>query len=60
MIYAVAAVGVLLLLAMSATAPRAFVVILTLAVLSLAAWYIFAPERKYENQAPPRVVAPTR
>jgi hypothetical protein len=58
MVYGVVAMVVVVLLFMAATSPRAFVVVLTLALLSLGVWYFFSPEPKYENEPPTRVTAP--
>ena len=58
MIFAVGALFVGALLFMAATSPRAFVVLLTLALLSFGAWYVLSPSPEHENQPPPRVMPP--
>jgi len=50
--------AVLALVVMAATSPRSTMIVLVLGVMALVAWWTLAPEPKYENQSPPRVMAP--
>ena len=58
MTYAAGALAILALLALAFTSPRATIIVFALGVLGFLAWWTLTPERKYENQPPPRVMAP--
>ena len=58
MVFILGALATGVLVFMAATSPRAFLVVLALALVSFFAWYILSPTPTYENEPPPRVMAP--
>ena len=58
MIYAAIGFGTIAFLALAFTSPRASIIVMVLAVMGFIGWWVFAPEVKYENQPPPRVMPP--
>ena len=58
MVYFPVLMAAVILVFMAAASPRSFMVVLTLGLLLLGAWFYFSPEPKYENEPPARVTAP--
>jgi hypothetical protein len=59
MVFVAVALLATLMMFVAVNAPRAFAVVLALALLWWGAWYIFSPpEPKFEKQPPPRVMPP--
>jgi hypothetical protein len=59
MLYGAACIGTIALIALAFASPRATIIVIILATFGFLGWWVFAPETKYENQPPPRVVAPS-